>query len=185
MSALCSDGVAEENDWAMNASAFTILLVSRDRGALRRLTTVLAMTECRLQQTSQKEQAAALLASDPPDVLILDASPSLRSTLGLRQIADSDRQGRRPYTLVIVDNPTREDLAAAVEAGANDFLTKPVAKGELLRAFEPGGASGSPSGVGWTWVDVRLLPAFPGSWRSSIVCDANYRVRDGKRGRPR
>ena len=91
----------------MNASTSTILLVSRDRGALRRLTTVLATTGCRLQQTSQKEQAAALLAADPPDVLILDAGPSLRPTLGLLQIADSDRQGRRPYTLVIVDNPTR------------------------------------------------------------------------------
>jgi two-component system, cell cycle response regulator len=116
----------------MNASTSTVLLVSKDRGVLRRLTTVLATTGCRLQQTSQKEQAAALLTANPPEVLILDAGPSLRPALGLLQIADSDRQGRRPYALVIVDNPTREDLAAAVEAGANDFLTKPVANGELL-----------------------------------------------------
>ncbi len=116
----------------MNAPTSTILLVSRDRGALRQITTVLATTGCRLQQTSQREQAAALLAADPPDVLILDASPSLCSTLGLLQLADSDRQDGRPYTLVLVDNPTREDLAAAVEAGANDFLTKPVANGESV-----------------------------------------------------
>jgi two-component system, cell cycle response regulator len=124
--------------FVMNPSTATILLVSRDRVALRRLTTALATTGCRVQQTSQKEQAAALLAADPPDLLILDTAPSLRQTLGLLQIADSDRQGRCPYTLVIVGNPTREDLVAAVEAGANDFLTKPVASGELLARVRAG-----------------------------------------------
>lgn len=122
----------------MNASTSTILLVSKDRGLLRRLTAVLATAGCRLRQTSQKEQAAALLAADPPDMLVLDAGSSLRSSLRLLQIADSDRQGRRPYTLVIVDHPNRDDLIAAVEAGADDFLRKPVANGELLARVQAG-----------------------------------------------
>jgi two-component system, cell cycle response regulator len=122
----------------MHPSTSTILLISEDRGLLRRLSTVLTTTGYRLQQTSQKEQAATLLAADPPEVLILDAGRSIRPALGLLQIADSGQLGRHPYTLVIVDNPTREDLIAAVEAGANDFLAAPVANGELLARVRAG-----------------------------------------------
>lgn len=122
----------------MDASISTILLVSKDRDVLRRLTTVLATTGCRLQQTSHTEHAAALLATDPPEILILDASPSLTAVSGLLRIADSDRQGRRPYTLLIADKPTREDILAAVEGGANDFLRKPIASGELLARVRAG-----------------------------------------------
>jgi two-component system, cell cycle response regulator len=122
----------------MNASRFTILLVSSDRGTLRRLTASLTMAGHRVQQTLEREQAAALLAVTPPDVLILDASSSLRPMLDLLQSVDSDPHGCRPYTLVIVDNPSREDLIAAVEAGANDFLTTPVVNGELLARVQAG-----------------------------------------------
>ena len=122
----------EGYDQPMHTSTSTILLISDDRGLLRRLSAVLTTAGYRVEQTSQKEQAAALLAADPPEVLLLDAGRSIRPALELLRIADSGGQGQHPYTLVIVNNPLSEDLIAAVEAGANDFLAAPVGNGELL-----------------------------------------------------
>lgn len=122
----------------MHTSASTVLLISEDRNVLRRLSAVLTTAGYRLEQTTQKEHAAALLAIDPPEVLILDAGRSMRRALELLRIADSGTHGQNPYTLVIVNNPLPEDLVAAVEAGANDFLAAPVANGELLARVRAG-----------------------------------------------
>jgi two-component system KDP operon response regulator KdpE len=80
-------------------------------------------------QAENGEQALDLAAAHPPEVVILDlAMPGIDGVEVCRQL----RGWSRVPILVLSVRETEEDKIAALDAGADDYLTKPFATGELL-----------------------------------------------------
>jgi EAL domain-containing protein (putative c-di-GMP-specific phosphodiesterase class I)/DNA-binding NarL/FixJ family response regulator len=73
-----------------------------------------------------------LTASWEPDLIILDLRmPSMDGIEFLRAARDAERSTDFRPVLVLTGDTTRDALAQALRAGANDFLTKPVDADEL------------------------------------------------------
>lgn len=83
----------------------------------------------RVVEAARAADACALAASSPPEVILLD--------LGLPDGDGIDvtrrlRQSTATPILVISARSRENDKVAALDAGANDYLTKPFSTGELL-----------------------------------------------------
>ena len=122
----------------MNSRPFTILIVSPDRGLLRRLSKFLEVFGYDVRQATNDQQALAATQAARPDFLILDASHGDPIDLQLgRQIR---RIWPRGYTfaLLVAERPEVADVTAALEAGFDDFLVAPIVFGELLARLRAG-----------------------------------------------
>lgn len=79
------------------------------------------------------------------DAVVLDLG--LPDGDGLRLLADLSRRGEKPPVLVLTARDAVEDRVAGLDAGADDYLTKPFAMVELVARVKallrrPGGALG-------------------------------------------
>jgi two-component system KDP operon response regulator KdpE len=122
------------------------ILVVDDEGAIRRfLRTSLAAHGHTIFEASNGQDAINAVVADRPDIIILD--------LGLPDIDGIEvvRQLREWATIPIIILSVREhenDKIAALDAGADDYLTKPFGVGELMarirvairRSSQPGDA---------------------------------------------
>lgn len=107
------------------------VLIVDDEPAIRRLLrTTLVSQSWRVTEARTGESALSMAADSPPDIVVLD--------LGLPDIDGVDvlRRLRRSYpTLPVVILSVRDDergKVAALEAGADDYVTKPFSMAELL-----------------------------------------------------
>jgi two-component system KDP operon response regulator KdpE len=110
------------------ASAYTVLVVDDEPPILRFLRTSLAAVGHRVVTAADAAGAFATLASEKPDLIILDLGLPDRS--GLEVIADS----RKTSTVPIIVLSARNDERAKVEAldlGADDYISKPFGMAEL------------------------------------------------------
>lgn len=74
---------------------------------------------------------AALEADDPPLVAVLDwMMPGLDGPEICRRLRASPRD-RQPYLVLLTSRTSTDDVVAGLKAGADDYLTKPVARAEL------------------------------------------------------
>lgn len=74
--------------------------------------------------------------SEPPDVLILDVMlPELDGYEVLRRLRESAQTATLPI-LMLTAKGQREDRDAALESGADMFLTKPFANADLTAAVD-------------------------------------------------
>lgn len=122
----------------MNSRPFTILIVSPDRGLLRRLSKFLEVFGYDVRQATDDQQALAAAQAARPDYFILDASHGDPVDLQLgRQVR---RIWPRGYTfsLLLAEKPEVADVTAGLEAGFDDFLVAPVVFGELLARLRAG-----------------------------------------------
>jgi two-component system KDP operon response regulator KdpE len=113
----------------MNASLGTILVVDDEPQIHRFLTPALAAAGYETLRAERGEEALRLAASRAPDAILLD--------LGLPDMDGHDVLARlRAFTdvpIIILSARDREaDKITALDAGADDYVEKPFALGELL-----------------------------------------------------
>lgn len=117
---------------------FTALLVSSDRGLLRRAARFLEVCGYAVQTASRYDQASRLLAAQSPDFLVLDPGRELQAALQFARQVRERKSNALTYTLLLAEQPTVQELLEALQAGCDDFLARPVAFGEWLARLKGG-----------------------------------------------
>jgi two-component system, cell cycle response regulator len=108
----------------------TVLVVSENRSLLRDLSRFLAALRYEVAALADRALAAEALGAEQPDFLILDSEPSAAEAIQwLREIRAERLQPLG--TLLLVEDPSPEQLTDALEAGVDDFLCKPIHYVEL------------------------------------------------------
>lgn len=112
------------------SSASPLILIVEDELAIRRfLRASLDAERYRLIEAENGADAVKLAVQQPPDLVILD--------LGLPDVDGQDvlrrlREWLKAPIIVLSARDQEKEKVAALDAGADDYLTKPFASGELL-----------------------------------------------------
>jgi diguanylate cyclase (GGDEF)-like protein/PAS domain S-box-containing protein len=109
----------------------TILIVDDEGQNCRLLQALLGHEGYVTRIASSGEQALAAIADDPPDLILLDV---MMPGLDGRQVAravKADPASRRIPIIMVTAQTDRDARLAALDAGAEDFLSKPVDRAEL------------------------------------------------------
>lgn len=105
-----------------------VLLIEDDRQIRRFLRAALSGQEYHLIESETGEEGIQLAASQRPDLIILDLGlPDLDGLTVARRL----RQWSATPILVLSARGQERDKVAALDAGADDYVTKPFGVGEL------------------------------------------------------
>ena len=106
-----------------------ILVIDDEPQILRALRTILTEKRFQVTAASRGEEGLALAAANPPDVIILDLG--LPDMDGIEVCARLREWTQAPIIVLSVRDADR-DKVAALDRGADDYLTKPFSSQELL-----------------------------------------------------
>ena len=122
----------------MNSANSNVLLVDDDPAILRLLSQWLGKAGYRPTQAEDGRQALAAIEEECPDFLITDwEMPSMN---GL-ELCEEVRKLSLPhyvYILFLTVKSSSDEKVAALEIGADDFLTKPIQRDELVARMRSG-----------------------------------------------
>jgi class 3 adenylate cyclase len=96
------------------------------------LSVVLEKKGYQVVTASSGAQALQLIATEPPDLVLLDVvMPQMSGYEVCRKIRENPASGVLPVVMVTALDPGQERIKG-LDAGADDFLTKPINQAELL-----------------------------------------------------
>lgn len=107
----------------------SILLIDDEPQILRALKTILTANHFQVNTAVNGEQGLALAAVQTPDIIILDLT--LPDMDGIT-ICEEIREWSRVPIIVLSVRDNEKDKVAALDKGADDYLTKPFGIDELL-----------------------------------------------------
>ncbi|HET9987564.1 MAG TPA: response regulator [Kofleriaceae bacterium] len=123
---------ASVSEATMLPSSVRLLLVDDDVAICRQMATGLATAGFQVVTANDAENAFAQAASTPPDVAIVDLE--MPGVGGLAVIAELKRlHGGAVHVMVLTGHDDEQRRADAFEAGADDYVVKPVPMSELRR----------------------------------------------------
>lgn len=106
-----------------------ILVIDDEPQILRALKTILTAKQFRVSAAARGEEGLALAAAEQPDLIILDMSlPDMEGIEVCRQL----REWTATPVIILSVRDSEKDKVAALDAGADDYLTKPFGIEELL-----------------------------------------------------
>ena len=110
------------------------------------------------------EEAVQQARSQPYDLLILDVM--LPHKDGLSVVRELRQSGMLAPVLMLTARDTTDDIVAGLDAGSDDYLTKPFAFAELsARVRALGRRAGQDRGAELTVADLRIDPITRKVWR--------------------
>ena len=113
-------------------SSFTILVADDELINVQVLTNYLSMQNYNIAQAFDGVEALEAFEEVNPDLILLDVMmPKMSGFEVCRKLRERRAAHELPIVLVTAKNQI-SDLVAGFEAGANDYLTKPFDKSELL-----------------------------------------------------
>jgi two-component system response regulator MprA len=132
-----------------------VLLVDDDPAVLRGLRRALSLEGYEVAIAEDGETALLLFGAHSPDVVILDVMlPGIDGLTACERIrADSSVP-----ILMLTARDTLPDRVAGLDSGADDYLVKPFATGELLARIRALLRRASPHSEGLRYADIRIDP---------------------------
>jgi len=129
-------------------SAEPLILVVDDEAPIRRFVrATLASEGFRVIEAGTAAEAVARLEAERPDVIVLDLGLPDRDGIALTRDV---REWSKVPIVVLSVRDREQDKVAALEAGADDYLTKPFGVGELIArvrvALRHAASAGAPAG---------------------------------------
>ncbi len=116
--------------------AHRILIVDDNQQNCELLEAYLTGLDCQTEMAYDGRQALDQAKSFQPDLILLDVMmPKLSGFEVCKQLKENP-QSRKIMILMVTALNELGDIERAVEAGTNDFLSKPVNKIELLKRVE-------------------------------------------------
>ena len=113
----------------MNESGLRVLVVDDERAIRRFLHTSLAANGYAVFEATNGAEALESVVRDRPDVMILDLGlPDMDGT----EVTARLREWSRIPIIILSVRDQEDDKIAALDVGADDYLTKPFGVGELM-----------------------------------------------------
>jgi two-component system KDP operon response regulator KdpE len=106
-----------------------VLVIDDEPQIVRALRTILSQNGYQVASAGRGEEGLALAAAAPPDVIILDLG--LPDMDGIT-VCERLREWTRTPIIVLSVRDADADKVAALDKGADDYLTKPFSADELL-----------------------------------------------------
>jgi DNA-binding response OmpR family regulator len=115
------------------SSSPRVLIADDDPQSVELLEAFLASTEYDVRTAADGEETLRQVREWKPDLILLDVMMPKISGFQVCKHIRGDAQARNTGILMITALDQPSDWDRAVEAGADDFLTKPINKTDLLR----------------------------------------------------
>ena len=115
---------------------YRILIVDDNQANCELLDAYLAEIDCAIEFAGDGKEALAKVASFRPDLILLDVMMPKLSGFEVCKRIKQDPAMQRVMVLMVTALNELGDIERAVEAGTNDFLSKPINKLELLKRVE-------------------------------------------------
>lgn len=113
------------------------ILIADDNEANRELLEAyLSAVPCEIETAVDGQDTLDKVAKFKPDLILLDVMMPKRSGFEVCKILRKDPATSRTLVLMVTALNETGDIERAVEAGTDDFLSKPVNKVELLKRVE-------------------------------------------------
>ena len=90
----------------------------------------------RLTLVEDGQAALGAIRSDRPDIVILDSMMPILSGLRLLQTLKADADTAAIPVIMLTARKGQDDVVNALQAGADDYMTKPFLPGELVLRIE-------------------------------------------------
>jgi len=113
-----------------------ILIVDDNQANRELLEAYLVDLDCETAVAEDGQQAMEMTASFQPDLILLDVMMPKLSGFEVCQKLKSDPKLKNVMVLMVTALNELGDIERAVDAGTNDFLSKPVNRVELIKRVE-------------------------------------------------